>query len=310
MRWKKTEYCGWGRALWASGELARPERQSALLALVAVSPAPAIGQRRSYGDAALNDAGRAIDMTRLDRILGFDSETGVISVEAGVQIGDLARLFAPRGWLPPVIPGTGFATVGGCIANDVHGKNHHVVGSFGQHVVEMVLIQNNRKKTVTPTRPADLFRATVGGLGQTGIIVTAKIQMMPSKGDMMVLTERRMDGWDEFIAVLDSSRATYCVGWIDATAKGDNLGPVFWKKARLRLASRPPKANPARCLLTHRTGRCRRRLCACSTRLIFVACRQRAEPRSNRLPNRSFRWTKFTIGTGCTANADFTSFNA
>ena len=242
MRWKKTEYCGWGRALWASGEVARPERQSALEAVLAASPAPAIGQRRSYGDAALNDAGRAIDMTRLDRIIGFDSDTGIITVEAGVQIGDLARLFAPRGWLPPVIPGTGFATVGGCIANDVHGKNHHVVGSFGQHVVEIVLIQNNRKKTVTPTRPADLFRATVGGLGQTGIIVTAKIQMMPSKGDMMVLTERRMDGWDEFIAVLDSSRATYCVGWIDATAKGDNLGRGILEEGEITSGISPTKS--------------------------------------------------------------------
>ena len=181
-------------------------------------------------------------MTRLDRIIGFDSETGVISVEAGVQIGDLARLFAPRGWIPPVIPGTGFATVGGCIANDVHGKNHHVVGSFGQHVVEMVLIQNNRKKTVTPTRPADLFRATVGGLGQTGIIASAKIQMMPSKGDMMVLTERRMDGWDEFIAVLDSCRATYCVGWIDATAKGDNLGRGILEEGEITSGISPTKS--------------------------------------------------------------------
>ncbi len=242
MRWKKTDYCGWGRALFANGELARPERQSALSALMAASPAPAIGQRRSYGDAALNDAGRAIDMTRLDRILGFDGETGVISVEAGVQIGDLARLFAPRGWIPPVIPGTGFATVGGCIANDVHGKNHHVVGSFGQHVVEMILVQNGKKKTVTQTRPADLFRATVGGLGQTGIIASAKIQMLPSKGDMMVLTERRMEGWDEFIAILDSSRATYCVGWIDATAKGDNFGRGILEEGEITSGISPTRS--------------------------------------------------------------------
>ena len=129
MRWKQTEYTGWGRALHATAEIARPERLSALQDAVADSPAPAIGQLRSYGDAALNDGGRTIDMTRLDRILGFDAASGVVEVEAGALIGDLGRIFAAQGWIPPVMPGTGFATVGGCIANDVHGKNHHVVGS-------------------------------------------------------------------------------------------------------------------------------------------------------------------------------------
>ena len=224
MRWKTTEYAGWGRALRATAEMARPERLSALIALSGDSPAPAIGQRRSYGDAALNDNGRAIDMTRLDRIIGFDDESGVVEVEAGVQIGDLGRAFAAKGWIPPVMPGTGFATIGGCIANDVHGKNHHVVGSFGQHVTEITLIQNGKKKTATLARNAELFRATVGGIGQTGIIASAKIQMLPCKGDMMVLTERRIDGWEEFLSVLDGSQADYNVGWIDATAKGEHLG--------------------------------------------------------------------------------------
>ena len=224
MRWKQTEYSGWGRALRATAEMARPERLSALIALSADTPAPAVGQCRSYGDGALNDGGRAIDVTRLDRIIGFDAQSGVVNVEAGVLIGDLGRAFAAQGWIPPVMPGTGVATIGGCIANDVHGKNHHVIGSFGQHVTEITLIQNGKKKTATPSRNADLFRATVGGVGQTGIIASAKIQMLPCKGDMMVLTERRIDGWDEFLSVLDASSADYNVGWIDATAKGDQLG--------------------------------------------------------------------------------------
>ncbi len=224
MRWKTTEYTGWGRALRARADLARPERQSALAALTAKTPAPAIGQLRSYGDVALNNGGRAIDMTRLDRILGFDEESGVVEVEAGVRIGDLGLAFASRGWIAPVMPGTGFATIGGCIANDVHGKNHHVAGSFGQHLVEITLLQQGRKRRLTPERTPDLFRATVGGLGQTGIIASAKLRLMPCPGDMMVLTERRIDGWDEFLAMLDSSRANYTVGWIDATAKGAWLG--------------------------------------------------------------------------------------
>ncbi len=224
MRWKKIEYTGWGRALHATAEIARPERLSELRAVLAETPAPAIGQLRSYGDAALNDGGHAIDMTRLDRILSFDTSTGVVEAEAGAMIGDLCRVFAARGWIPPVMPGTGFATVGGCIANDVHGKNHHVVGSFGQHVTEISMVQGNQIYSVTPTRSPELFRATVGGLGQTGVIARAKIQLMPCKGDMMVLTERRVDGWEEFLSVLEKSRAEYNVGWIDATAKGTNLG--------------------------------------------------------------------------------------
>ncbi len=244
MRWKTTEYAGWGRALRATADLARPERQGALREVSAQSPAPAIGMLRSYGDAALNNAGRAIDMTRLDRIIGFDEQTGVVEVEAGANIGDLGASFAARGWIPPVMPGTGFATIGGCIANDVHGKNHHVVGSFGQHVAEITLLQNGRKKVVTPARNVELFRATVGGLGQTGVIASAKIRMMPCKGDMMVLTERRIDGWDEFLSLLDGSRSDYTVGWIDATARGASLGRGILEEGEITSGVSPDLGRP------------------------------------------------------------------
>ena len=132
MPWKQTDYTGWGRALKASGPVARPERAAALARLIASEPGPAIGMRRSYGDACLNSNGRAIDMTRLDRVLEFDPETDHIHVEAGARIGDLLHAFAPRGWLPPVMPGTGLATIGGGLAVDVHGKNHHHAGSLGR----------------------------------------------------------------------------------------------------------------------------------------------------------------------------------
>lgn len=224
MIWNKTSYSGWGRALTATGELARPERRRALDDLLKGGLIPAIGMRRSYGDAALNSDSRAIDMTRLDRILGFDPDTGVIEVEAGVRIGDIASAYAPKGWLPPVMPGTGFATIGGCIAQDVHGKNHHHMGSFCQHVLSFSLRQGKKTVEVTPAKSPDLFRATAGGLGQTGIILSAKIQLIPCKGDVMVVTERRVEGWDEFLGLLDASTATYTVGWIDATATGRALG--------------------------------------------------------------------------------------
>ncbi|MGB5065839.1 MAG: FAD-binding oxidoreductase [Albidovulum sp.] len=224
MRWKTAEYTGWGRVLTATGNIARPERRSSLDDILNAEMAPAIGMRRSYGDAALNSGGRVIDMTRLDRMLSFDPKTGILEVEAGARIGEIAAAFAPRGWLPAVMPGTGFATVGGCIAQDVHGKNHHHMGSFCQHVVSLTLRQAHTTVEATPEKTPDLFRATAGGLGQTGVIVSACLRLIPCKGDVMVVTERRVEDWDEFLALLDSSQATYTVGWLDATAKGKSLG--------------------------------------------------------------------------------------
>ena len=242
MRWKTLDYSGWGRVRKATGDVARPERLGAIEAIIAEEPAPAIGMRRSYGDACLNSDGRAIDMTRLDRILSFDDKTGLLHAEAGCQIGQLLKIFAPRGWLPPVMPGTGFATVGGGIAMDVHGKNHHRAGSFGQHVTELTLMTPNGPKVVTPGKSQALFKATVGGLGQTGPIVSAKFHMLKAKGDVMVVTERRVANWAEFLPLLDASDATYSVGWIDATATGDALGRGILEEAETGGGLvRPPK---------------------------------------------------------------------
>ena len=227
MRWKTETYTGWGRALSASGQIARPERAAHAATLSA--EAPAIGKRRSYGDAPLNDGGKAVDMTRLDRILDFDPESGLLRVEAGVTLGHLAQLFAPQGWLPPVMPGTGFATVGGAIAMDVHGKNHHIHGSFGQHVTAITIAQNGKTKTLKPGQ--EMFTATVGGLGQTGIILHATIQMMARKGDVIVVTERRIPNLADFLTHLDKSDATYSVGWVDATATGNALGRGILEEA-------------------------------------------------------------------------------
>ncbi|MEO1536608.1 MAG: FAD-binding oxidoreductase [Pseudomonadota bacterium] len=231
MRWKTVEYTGWGRVHRATSELARPERSSAVEAITRQEPAPALGKLRSYGDACLNSDGRAIDMTRLDRILSFDPESGLVHVEAGCQIGQLLKIFAPKGWLPPVMPGTGFATVGGGIAMDVHGKNHHGSGTFGQHITELTLMTPKGPQVIMPAKPAGLFKATVGGLGQTGPILSAKFKLLKAKGDVMVVTERRIANWEEFLPLLDASDATYTVGWIDATATGDDLGRGILEEA-------------------------------------------------------------------------------
>lgn len=232
MTWKTDTHTGWGRVHSATGEFARPERQSALLRLTEAVTAPAIGMRRSYGDASLNSDGRAIDMTRLDRIISFDPEAGLLEAEAGVQIGTLADILAPQGWLPAVMPGTGFATLGGCIANDVHGKNHHIDGSFGDHVESItILLAGGARKTLTSVNNTDLFRATIGGLGQTGVILSAKLRLKPCVGDVIMVTEQRAADFEAFISLLDNSRATYSVGWIDATAQGNALGRGILEEA-------------------------------------------------------------------------------
>lgn len=237
---------GWGRVLHAEEEVLRPERQAMLERLVAKDPAPAVGNRRSYGDAALNSGGRVIDMTRLDRCLSFDGGAGVLEVEAGTTMGDLLALCAPLGWMPPVLPGTGEATVGGCIANDVHGKNHHGAGSFGQHVLSLTLLGKDGARQVTPDETPDLFRATLGGLGQTGVILSARLQLVPCKGDMVRVRERRMDGIAEFLSAFDASRASYSVGWIDATAQGDALGRGILEEGEVIAGDAPPPGRTRR----------------------------------------------------------------
>ncbi len=231
---------GWGRAIAATSDVGRPERQ----ADIACATGPAFGNRRSYGDAALNSGGGAVNMTRLDRIIGFDAGTGLLEVEAGVTLGTLARIFPPKGWIPAVLPGTGFATVGGAIAMDVHGKNHHGAGSFGQHVTAITLIQQGKPRRITP-KDAGLWQATIGGLGQTGVITAATLQLAPCKGDVMTVTERRAEDWDEHIALLDTSRATYTVGWIDATATGATLGRGIVEEAEI-IAGLVPKPKPSK----------------------------------------------------------------
>ena len=164
MLWKTAEYSGWGRVHTAQGDIARPERASTLAKIMAETPAPAFGNRRSYGDSPLNDGGRAIDMTRMDKVLAFDPETGVVEAEAGIRLGELMRLFAPRGWTPAVVPGTGFCTLGGAIANDVHGKNHHVAGSFGDHLTPRVAPCQAPRLTDIRSRPHHSCNLFAGSL--------------------------------------------------------------------------------------------------------------------------------------------------
>lgn len=244
MHWKTDKVTGWGRALAATGDIARPETEAEI---ISAPSAPAAGNRRSYGDAPLNGGGQSLDMTRMDNILSFDRDTGLAHVGAGMTIAAMARVFVPQGWIPAVMPGTGFATVGGAIGMDVHGKNHHGAGSFGQHVTAIHLATGGAVHRITP-EDAPLWRATIGGLGQTGVILSAELQLARCKGSVMVVTERRVENWAEHLAMLDASPATYCVGWIDATATGDALGRGILEEAEVGRGLIPkakaPKAVP------------------------------------------------------------------
>jgi len=185
------------------------------------------GLGRSYGDSCLNDGG-ALLMTRgLDRWIRFDSDTGLLECEAGVSLAEILTLAVPQGWFLPVTPGTRHVTVGGAIANDVHGKNHHRLGTFGAHVTEMELLRSDGSRRIcSRTRNASWFRATVGGLGLTGLITRATVQLRPITTREMDVEKIRMGKLADFFALADESDASheYTVAWVDCLASGADTG--------------------------------------------------------------------------------------
>lgn len=219
---------GWGR--WPVGQctVLRPERRADIakaLAQVDGRGLIARGGGRAYGDQAINSGGAVLLTTRLDRLLDFDEASGVLVSEPGVTFNQIFELFLARGWAPPVSPGTGFATLAGAIANDVHGKNHDRAGSFGDHLTWIDLRLPDG--TLRRLRPDDdLFAATVGGCGLTGVIERLALRLAPVPSNAVVMRARRMPDLDTFIGALETARGTasYSVGWIDGTATGAALG--------------------------------------------------------------------------------------
>lgn len=250
-RWKRMTLTGWGRSSRAVVDAGRPERVGeARQLLAAVGPEGIIahGAGRSYGDVALNDGGRVLLTRRLDRILAFDPATGELVAEPGVTFADLLRIFLPRRFLVPVTPGTAFATLGGAVANDVHGKNHDRAGSFGDHVLWLdLLLPSGEIVRVSPQERPELFAATIGGLGLTGVVLAVALRLFRVPSPAVTVQERRVGDLDEFLAVLAEQRAqaTYSVGWIDALARGRRLGRGVLELAEPApegTTSPPPKA--------------------------------------------------------------------
>ena len=202
------------------------------------------GLGRSYGDAAQNAGGAVLDATWLDAIHQVDLASGVIKVGAGVSLQTLMERLVPLGWFVPVTPGTRLVTVGGAIAADIHGKNHHVDGSFCTHVIEMTLVAPTGTATVSAKSDPDLFWATAGGMGLTGVITDATIQMIPvDTSYLLVDTERAPDldsAMDKMLTGDDAYR--YSVAWIDCQSTGRQLGrSVLTRGDHARLEDLPDR---------------------------------------------------------------------
>ena len=185
------------------------------------------GNGRSYGDVCLNDGGHLLLGRGLDRFIAFDRETGVLRAEAGVLLSEILDLIVPQGWFLPVTPGTRFVTLGGAVANDVHGKNHHRAGSFGHHVRAFELVRSDGSRRVcTPTENPDWFAATIGGLGLTGLITWVEIQLRAIDGPWIQAASRRFANLREFFALAEASdrEHEFTVAWVDCAAIGTALG--------------------------------------------------------------------------------------
>lgn len=206
-----------------------------------IAPGLAYGMGRSYGDVCLNPEGTLWVTTGLDHFIAFDDSTGRLVCEAGVLLQDIQRLVIPRGWILPVTPGTQLVTVGGAIANDVHGKNHHVLGSFGDHVQNLALIRTDGELIQCgPNERPDWFAATVGGLGLTGVITQAEIQLRRVAGPWLDTETVPYANLDEFFRLADDSEADWehTVSWVDCITGGGGRG-LFMRGNPTNAGDRP-----------------------------------------------------------------------
>ena len=206
---------------------------------------------RSYGDMCLNSGGNIWLTQGMDRFLDFDADTGRLRCETGVLLRDIQQLMVPRGWMLPVTPGTQWVTVGGAIANDVHGKNHHVFGTFGDNLCRFVLLRTDgTTRSCAPDENAALFRATVGGMGLTGIITEATLQLRPVKSPWLETETIAYQSLEEFFQLAQASEPDweYTVSWVDCLS-GSNTRGLFMR-ARHAAHEAPHAKPPGRATLT------------------------------------------------------------
>jgi FAD/FMN-containing dehydrogenase len=222
-----TRLAGWGANLRADCYLVEPATQGQVAEWLDRSSSIARGLGRSYGDAALNAAAQVVGMARLDRYISFDEATGTLVCEAGVSLEAIIRDFAPRGWFPMITPGTKLVTIGGCIANDVHGKAHHVQGSFMSCVESMsVLLASGEVVLTSRTENPDLFFASFGGMGLLGVVLSATLRLRRIETTYFKQRALKVPDLSAMLAALEEQDRVfpYSVATIDVYATGARLG--------------------------------------------------------------------------------------
>lgn len=235
----RSDLLSWGRTPRLGMRVARPGFRDELGDLIRSGASGphgllAVGKLRSYGDSCLNGDGAVIEMSGLDHLIRFDRHSGVVEAEAGVTLDEILRLVVPAGFFLPVTPGTKFVTLGGAVANDVHGKNHHRAGTFGRWVRQFSLARTDgSEQVVTRDDASGLFAATVGGLGLTGVITRVTLELMPIASSQIDLQTIPFGKLSEFFALAAESEAShdYTVAWIDCLAQGDRLGRGIFTRA-------------------------------------------------------------------------------
>ncbi|MFC8200916.1 FAD-binding protein [Streptomyces sp. NPDC057298] len=250
---------GWGRTAPTAARLVRPRTYEEVVAAVrgcGTRGGIARGLGRAYGDAAQNAGGAVLDMTALDRVHAIDADGGTVLCDAGVSLHRLMEVLLPLGWFVPVTPGTRYVTVGGAIGADIHGKNHHVAGSFARHVLSFELLTADGEiRTVSPGTP--LFDATAGGMGLTGVILTATVRLQPVETSLMSVDTERATDLDDLMARLTATdhRYRYSVAWIDLLARGAAVGrSVLTRGDHAPLEALPDGTRARRAPLEFRPG--------------------------------------------------------
>lgn len=228
LRYKSTPLSSWGITKSQLFSCYRPERQSQLSSLFESTHDHGLicrGAGLSYGDQSFNRDGAVILTERLNRFIDFNPNNGELICEPGVNFFDILQTFLPHGWMPAVIPGSLYVTVGGAIANDIHGKNNSSHGSFGHHVKWMELYHQTAPLIISAKQYDDLFKATLGGLGLTGLVSKACIQLIPATG-MLTTSRQRVNHIEACIEMLQtmSKAYDYCSAWLDLSTRGNNSG--------------------------------------------------------------------------------------
>lgn len=227
------EHQSWGRYPTVNQEVRLLQWRNEIPEIKSEKPVLPYGAGRSYGDCCLNEDGLLLDTSALNHFISFDKEQGILRCEAGVTLDAILKLVIPHGWFLPVTPGTRFVTIAGAVANDVHGKNHHKEGTFGQHVRAFELLRSDGQRLqCSATENADYYRATIAGLGLTGLISWVEIALKPIRSSLINSESIQFENIDEFFQLSAESDQDweYTVSWIDCRASDRHLGRgIFYR---------------------------------------------------------------------------------